>query len=217
MTGDLFAGVTEAQPSRETMAEGAVLLRGFVLARQDELLAALREVIAAAPFRHMVTPGGFTMSVAMTNCGKVGWVTDRRGYRYDAGDPESGKPWPAMPPVLSALARDAAEAGGFKDFAPDACLINRYVPGAKMSLHQDKDETDFSAPIVSVSLGLPATFLFGGLKRSDKTQRYRLTHGDVVVWGGPSRLFYHGVAPLAEGEHPLLKRQRINLTFRKTA
>jgi alkylated DNA repair protein (DNA oxidative demethylase) len=198
------------------MAEGAVLLRGFVLARQEELLAALREAIAAAPFRHMVTPGGFTMSVAMTNCGKVGWVTDRRGYRYDANDPESGKPWPAMPPVLSDLARDAAEAGGFKDFAPDACLINRYVPGAKMSLHQDKDETDFSAPIVSVSLGLPATFLFGGLKRSDKTQRYRLTHGDVVVWGGPSRLFYHGVAPLAEGEHPLLNRQRINLTFRKT-
>lgn len=216
MTGDLFAGVAEAQPSRETMAEGAVLLHGFVQARQDELLAALREVIAAAPFRHMVTPGGFTMSVAMTNCGKVGWVTDRRGYRYDANDPESGQPWPAMPPGLLQLARDAAEAGGFVDFAPDACLINRYVPGAKMSLHQDKDETDFSAPIVSVSLGLPATFLFGGLKRSDKTQRYRLTHGDVVVWGGPSRLFYHGVAPLAEGEHPLLKRQRINLTFRKT-
>lgn len=216
MTGDLFTGIADAQPPRETMAEGAMLLRGFVLARQDELLAALREVIAAAPFRHMVTPGGFTMSVAMTNCGEVGWVTDRRGYRYDAGDPESGQPWPAMPSVLLALARDAAKAGGFKDFAPDACLINRYVPGAKMSLHQDKDETDFSAPIVSVSLGLPATFLFGGLKRNDKTQRYRLTHGDVVVWGGPSRLFYHGVAPLAEGEHPLLKRQRINLTFRKT-
>lgn len=217
MTGDLFAGVAEAQSSREVMAEGAVLLRGFVLARQDELLAALREVISAAPFRHMVTPGGFTMSVAMTNCGKVGWVTDRRGYRYDVNDPESGQPWPAMPPVLLQLAHDAAEAGGFKNFVPDACLINRYVPGAKMSLHQDKDETDFSAPIVSVSLGIPATFLFGGLKRSDKTQRYRLTHGDVVVWGGPSRLFYHGVAPLAEGEHPLLKRQRINLTFRKTA
>lgn len=216
MTGDLFAGFTEAPSSRETMAEGAALLRGFALTRQEELLAALREAIAAAPFRHMVTPGGFTMSVAMTNCGKVGWVTDRRGYRYDANDPESGKPWPAMPPVLSDLARDAAEAGGFKDFAPDACLINRYVPGAKMSLHQDKDETDFSAPVVSVSLGLSATFLFGGLKRSDKTQRYRLTHGDVVVWGGPSRLFYHGVAPLTEGEHPLLNRQRINLTFRKT-
>ncbi|MCO5129557.1 MAG: DNA oxidative demethylase AlkB [Xanthobacteraceae bacterium] len=216
MTGDLFEGLTQARPSRQALAEGAVLLRGLALARQDALLAALREVIAAAPFRHMVTPGGFTMSVAMTNCGRVGWVTDRRGYRYDTHDPESGQPWPAMPPVLLQLAHDAAEAGGFRDFKPDACLINRYVPGAKMSLHQDKDETDFSAPIVSVSLGLPATFLFGGLKRNDKTQRYRLAHGDVAVWGGPSRLLYHGVAPLAEGEHPLLKRQRINLTFRKT-
>jgi alkylated DNA repair protein (DNA oxidative demethylase) len=163
----------------------------------------------------MVTPGGFTMSVAMTNCGAAGWVTDRTGYRYDPRDPDNGRPWPDMPAAFLHLATAAAEAAGYCDFVPDACLINRYQPGAKMSLHQDKDEQDFGAPIVSVSLGLPAVFLFGGLKRSEKPRRYRLAHGDVVVWGGPSRLFFHGVAPLADGEHPVLGRQRINLTFRK--
>jgi alkylated DNA repair protein (DNA oxidative demethylase) len=163
----------------------------------------------------MLTPGGHQMSVAMTNCGNAGWVTDRTGYRYDGVDPESGQPWPAMPAVLRELAGDAAAAGGFEDFSPDACLINRYQPGARMSLHQDKDELDFAAPIVSVSLGLPAIFLFGGLKRSDKQARFRLVHGDIVVWGGASRLFFHGVAPLADGEHAVLGRQRINLTFRK--
>ena len=155
------------------------------------------------------------MSVAMTNCGSVGWVSDSTGYRYDAIDPESGQKWPAMPPVLRRLAADAASDAGFNSFAPDACLINRYVPGAKLSLHQDRDELDFAAPIVSVSLGLPAIFLFGGMKRSDKTQRFRLEHGDVVVWGGPSRLFFHGVAPLADSEHAVMGGQRINLTFRK--
>jgi alkylated DNA repair protein (DNA oxidative demethylase) len=155
------------------------------------------------------------MSVAMTNCGNAGWVTDRTGYRYDGADPQSGKPWPAMPTSFQALAHNAAAEAGFAGFAPDACLINRYEPGARMSLHQDRDENDFGAPIVSVSLGLPAVFLFGGLKRSDKTQRYRLQHGDIVVWGGPARLVFHGVAPLADGEHVLLSRQRINLTFRK--
>lgn len=197
------------------MAEGAVLLRGF--ARRDEagLLAALREIEAVAPFRRMFTPGGHQMSVAMTNCGEAGWVTDRRGYRYDGADPESGKAWPTMPAAFCELAESAAREAGFAGFAPDACLINRYEPGAKMSLHQDRDEKDFSAPIVSVSLGLPAIFLFGGMKRSDKPQRYRLEHGDVVVWGGPSRLFFHGVGPLADGDHALLGRQRINLTFRR--
>jgi alkylated DNA repair protein (DNA oxidative demethylase) len=163
----------------------------------------------------MSTPGGHQMSVAMTNCGNAGWVTDRTGYRYDGVDPESGQPWPAMPAVLRKLAGEAAAEGGFKDFSPDACLINRYEAGARMSLHQDKDEQDFAAPIVSVSLGLPAIFLFGGLKRSDKPVRFRLVHGDIVVWGGPSRLFFHGVAPLADGEHATMGRQRINLTFRK--
>jgi alkylated DNA repair protein (DNA oxidative demethylase) len=215
LTADLFANLVETQPSQEAMAEGAVLLRGFIDEAGADLIAALRDIVAAAPFRHMVTPGGHQMSVAITNCGNAGWITDRSGYRYDADDPETGKPWPAMPPPLCELANHAAGRAGFAGFSPDVCLINRYVPGARMSLHQDKDELDFAAPIVSVSLGLPAIFLFGGLKRSDKPRRFRLEHGDIVVWGGPSRLFFHGVAPLADGEHPVMGPQRINLTFRK--
>lgn len=211
----MFESVADLLPSREAMAEGAVLLRGFARPVEAGLLAAISAIEGEAPFRRMLTPGGHQMSVAMTNCGNAGWVTDRSGYRYDGADPKSGKPWPAMPPVFRELAESAAGEAGFAGFAPDACLINRYEPGAKMSLHQDRDEKDLAAPIVSVSLGLPAIFLFGGPRRSDKTQRYRLAHGDVVVWGGPSRLFFHGVAALADGEHPLLGRQRINLTFRR--
>ena len=215
MTADLFDAVPDMRPSREVMADGAVVLRGFARPFEAELLPALRAIVKQAPFRHLITPGGHRMSVAMTNCGSVGWVSDEAGYRYDAVDPQSNQPWPAMPPVLRKLAADAAGDAGFGGFAPEACLINRYVPGAKLSLHQDKDELDFGAPIVSVSLGLPAIFLFGGPKRADTTMRYRLEHSDVVVWGGPSRLFFHGVAPLAEGEHAVMGRQRINLTFRK--
>jgi alkylated DNA repair protein (DNA oxidative demethylase) len=215
LTADLFESVGDTRPSREAMAEGAVLLRGFARPFEAELLSALRAIVKQAPFRHLITPGGHRMSVAMTNCGSVGWVSDNTGYRYDAIDPQSGQPWPAMPPVLRRLAAAAADDAGFDVFAPEACLINRYVPGAKLSMHQDKDELDFGAPIVSVSLGLPAIFLFGGLKRADRPARYRLEHGDVVVWGGPSRLFFHGVAPLADGEHAVMGRQRINLTFRK--
>lgn len=198
------------------LAPGAMLLAGFARPLEAPLIEAVNAIIERAPFRHLVTPGGHRMSVAMTNCGRVGWVSDRTGYRYDAIDPERGQPWPQMPAVFADLAARAAAKAGFADFRPDACLINRYEPGAKLSLHQDKDELDFDAPIVSVSLGLPATFLFGGLNRNDKTARHRLTHGDVVAWGGPSRLAYHGVMPLADGEHPLLGSQRINLTFRKT-
>ena len=216
MTADLFDSVAEAQPSREEIADGAVLLRGFVRPIGSELIDAVRAIVAQSPFRRMTTPDGHQMSVAMTNCGERGWITDHTGYRYDPIDPRTEAPWPAMPPVLRDLARRAAEQGGFQNFAPDACLVNRYEPGTRLSLHQDKDELDYSAPIVSVSLGLPATFLFGGLARADKPRRYRLVHGDVVVWGGPSRLAYHGVAPLAEGEHALLGRIRINLTFRRT-
>jgi alkylated DNA repair protein (DNA oxidative demethylase) len=215
LTADLFEGVSDIGRSPEAMAEGAVLLRAFARPAEDELIAALRDIVVQAPFRHMLTPGGHQMSVAMTNCGNAGWVTDRGGYRYDAIDPQSGKPWPEMPIVFRELARHAAAEAGFDDFSPDACLINRYQPGARMSLHQDKDERDFESPIVSVSLGLPAIFLFGGAKRSDKPRRFRLEHGDIVVWGGPSRLFFHGVAPLGDGEHNLLGCQRVNLTFRK--
>ena len=215
LTADLFGGVPDTRPSQELIAEGAVLLRGFARSFEADLIAALRDIEVQSPFRHMVTPGGHQMSVAMTNCGSFGWVTDRAGYRYDPNDPETGTPWPPMPRSFRALAGEAAAAAGFEEFSPEVCLINRYAPGARMSLHQDKDEQDFGAPIVSVSLGLPAIFLFGGLKRSDKTRRFRLEHGDVVVWGGPARLIFHGVAPLADGEHALMGRQRINLTFRK--
>lgn len=213
MTSDLFDDLPVAV-TREALAPGAALLRGF--ARKDDaaLLQAVAEVTAQAPFRHLVTPGGYTMSVGMSNCGALGWVSDRSGYRYDPLDPLTGQPWPAMPACFTDLARRAAAQAGFEGFRPDACLINSYEPGARLSLHQDKDEKDFSAPIVSVSLGLSAVFLFGTNRRSDKPQRYRLVHGDVVVWGGPARLAYHGVAPLADGEHPLLGRRRVNLTFR---
>jgi alkylated DNA repair protein (DNA oxidative demethylase) len=196
------------------IAEGATLLHGFAVGAAPPLLQAIEDVVAAAPLRHMITPGGYRMSVAMTNCGAAGWVTDRSGYRYDARDPLTGKPWPAMPGIFSDLARRAASAGGFGNFEPDACLINRYDPGARLTLHQDKNERDYTAPIVSVSLGLPAVFLFGGLRRKDRPQRMRLESGDVAVWGGPTRLAYHGVAPLADGDDPLTGHCRYNLTFR---
>lgn len=179
------------------------------------LLTAVEMILQQAPPRHMLTPGGQRMSVCNTNCGPLGWVSDRRGYRYEACDPQTGKSWPAMPAGLPELADCAARAAGFASFEPDACLVNVYTPGMRMGLHQDRDERDFSAPIVSLSLGLPATFLFGGATRKDKPRRIALLHGDVVVWGGASRLFFHGIAPLAEGEHRLTGRRRINLTLRK--
>jgi DNA oxidative demethylase len=197
------------------LAPGARLLAGLALADEEALLAAVDCVAGLAPFRNMVTPGGHVMSVAMTNCGALGWVTDRRGYRYDSRDPETGRPWPPMPGAFSGLAMRAAERAGFGPFFPDACLVNRYAPGTKLSLHQDRNERDFGAPIVSVSLGLPATFLFGGMERAEAPRRVRLLHGDVVIWGGPARLRYHGVLPLEEGTHPRTGACRINLTLRK--
>ena len=214
MTLDLFAD--DAPPLEdEVLDAGAVVLRGFVGARETALKEGLACVTAASPFRHFVTLGGLRMSVAMTNCGELGWVSDRRGYRYDPVDPESGLRWPAMPDAFRALARNAAARAGYPEFAPDACLVNRYEPGARLSLHQDRDEKDLRAPIVSVSLGLPAVFLWGGDARGDKARRVALQHGDVVVWGGPSRLRFHGVLALKDGEHPFAGALRINLTFRK--
>lgn len=201
---------------QKPIAEGASLLYGFARDAGPALLEEIQTIVGQAPFRHMVTPGGFVMSVAMTNCGDFGWVSDSRGYRYDATDPDSGKVWPAMPQAFMDIAASAATQSGFENFCPDSCLINCYEPGTRLTLHQDKNERDFTAPIVSVSLGLPATFLFGGNKRSDRPQRYLLQHGDVAVWGGPARLAYHGVAPLKDGDHPVLGRKRINLTFRKS-
>ena len=214
MTTDLFDDLPQ-EPVREDIAPGAVLLRGFARAMETPLLDALEAITAQSPLRHMQTPGGFTMTVATTSCGSLGWVSSAQGYRYAALDPRTGQPWSAMPACFMELAQRAAAGAGFAGFEPDACLINRYVPGAKLSLHQDLDEQSLAAPIVSVSLGLPAVFLFGGLRRADRPQRYRLVHGDVAVWGGPSRLAFHGVLPLADGAHALLGRERINLTFRR--
>ncbi|MNS46684.1 DNA oxidative demethylase AlkB [Pseudomonas sp. ACN5] len=215
LTFDLFADAEpEQEPRREQIGEQSWVLRGFALPWLERLLPALEAVLAAAPFRQMLTPGGFTMSVALSSCGTFGWTTDRTGYRYTRHDPQTGQPWPLMPEVFLQLAQAAAQAAGFSGFVPDSCLINRYIPGAKMSLHQDKDEHSYAAPIVSVSLGLPAMFLFGGFARSDKSQRIPLLHGDIVVWGGVDRLRYHGVLPIKDGLHPRLGEQRINFTFR---
>ncbi|GAB5340937.1 DNA oxidative demethylase AlkB [Pseudomonas fluorescens] len=214
-TADLFAEDALQQPARrEQIGEESYVLRGYALPWIERLLPELRQVLAQAPFRKMVTPGGFTMSAALSSCGALGWTTDTSGYRYSPLDPRSQQPWPAMPSALRQLATRAAAEAGFSAFSPDACLINRYVPGAKMSLHQDKNERNYDAPVVSVSLGLPAIFLFGGAERSSKTQKIALFHGDIVVWGGVDRLRFHGVMPIKDGVHPIMGPQRINLTFR---
>ncbi|MFO2464319.1 DNA oxidative demethylase AlkB [Pseudomonas sp. 15FMM2] len=213
---DLFSGDALQQlTSNKQIGEQSYVLRGYALPWVERLLPELRRVLAQSPFRKMVTPGGFTMSAALSSCGQLGWSTDRTGYRYTPLDPDSQQPWPALPDVLRQLAVTAAAEAGFGHFEPDACLINRYVPGAKMSLHQDKNERSYASPVVSVSLGLPAVFLFGGHQRNDNTQKISLFHGDVVVWGGVDRLRFHGVLPIKEGVHPQMGAQRINLTFRK--
>ncbi len=215
MMADLFFDAADTRPPQQALAPGALLLPRFALASEDALLGALQQVLAVAPFRTMTTPGGHAMSVRLSNCGQLGWVSDASGYRYRREDPLTGQPWPALPDLFLQLASAAATAAGYHDFLPDTGLINSYAPGARMSLHQDRNERDFRQPIVSVSLGLPAVFELGGLARRDPCQRIPLAHGDVVVWGGPSRLRFHGVQPVRAGEHHRLGARRINLTFRK--
>ncbi|WP_397453533.1 DNA oxidative demethylase AlkB [Pseudomonas sp. NA-150] len=214
-TFDLFADDAPQAPRTEQIGPRSFVLRGFALPLVEQLLPALQQVLSQSPFRHMITPGGFTMSAALSSCGRLGWVTDRSGYRYTETDPQTGQAWPDMPEVFRQLAETAAAEAGFPGFIPDACLINRYVPGAKMSMHQDKNEHSYEWPVVSISLGIPAMFLFGGDQRSDPSQRIPLFHGDVVVWGGEDRLRYHGILPLKQADHSLLGEQRINFTFRK--
>ncbi|MEO7050346.1 MAG: DNA oxidative demethylase AlkB [Rhodanobacter sp.] len=214
-SADLFGNITDPVHGEEPLCDGAVLLRGFALADEDALLKALDGILTRAPWRHMLTPGGRRLSVTMTNAGRLGWLSDRRGYRYEPTDPLSGQAWPTMPPAFQRLAAVAAAQAGFSGFEPDACLLNRYAVGTRLSLHQDRDECDFSQPIVSVSLGVPAIFLFGGEQRTDRPRRVPLTHGDVVVWGGSARLRYHGVLPVKPGHHAVLGACRINLTLRR--
>jgi alkylated DNA repair protein (DNA oxidative demethylase) len=215
MQSALFDDISEQNNTDQDLGPGTALLRGFALQEQSSLLDAMFQVATQSHFRHMVTPGGFRMSVAMTNCGSLGWLTDSKGYRYEKVDPETNVPRPAMPPSFLDLAQNAATLAGFPAFSPDVCLVNRYEPGARLTLHQDKNESDFSNPIVSVSLGLLAIFLFGGLERKDRTIRLQIANGDVVVWGGPARMRYHGIMPLKDGVHPLTGAYRFNLTFRK--
>lgn len=218
MIEDLFAD-DDSLPRQwqEILAPGAVILRGYARDRVGQLLQNIVSLAAVSPFRHLITPGGHRMSVAMTNCGALGWVSDELGYRYAATDPLTGRSWPLMPDSFRRLAEQAAKAAGYPRFSPDACLVNRYTPHARLTLHQDKNEPDLTQPIVSVSLGLPATFLFGGTKREHPCSRFSLIQGDVIVWGGESRLNYHGVLPLKETlpPWPLREAVRYNLTFRR--
>lgn len=217
MNRDLFSTLQNAETWTETICPGTVVLRQYATSQAESILREVKQIIQQAPFRQMQTPGGYTMSVALSSCGDYGWVSDRNGYRYSHTNPQTGQVWPLMPESFRELAQAAALEAGFPNFQPDACLINHYTPGSKMGLHQDKDEQDFSAPIVSVSLGVPATFQFGGMKRSDTPVKIPLMHGDVVVWGGEARLRFHGVLTIRQAYHPLTGHDRINLTFRKTS
>jgi DNA oxidative demethylase len=210
---DLFAEVTPLIET-EKLADGVFLFRNLAAESAPSIVQMVSRITKVSPFRHMITPGGYRMSVAMTNCGRVGWITDRHGYRYAPMDPETGGPWPPIPELFRRLAETAGARAGFAGFKPDSCLVNRYEPGAKLSLHQDRNEESYEHPIVSVSIGLPARFLFGGLTRNERSRRIQLKNGDVIVWGGPSRLAFHGVDTLADGDHPLTGRCRLNLTFR---
>jgi alkylated DNA repair protein (DNA oxidative demethylase) len=203
----------ETEPTYEEIAPGAALMRGLALADDRELFEAVERVIFSAPLRQMMTAGGQRMSIMGTDCGAVRWIADK----YVGHDPLRPRRWPPMPPILNAFAIRCATRAGFPDFRPDACHVNRYQAGNRLGLHQDRNECDLTQPIVSVSFGLECVFLFGGLERGDPARHILLEHGDVIVWGGPSRMRFHGVQPLKPGSHPLTGPYRINLTFRKVA
>jgi DNA oxidative demethylase len=216
MMNDLFDTKDAAQGWSESLGDGTTFFRSMIVDEAPAILEHIDRISELAPLRHLVTPGGKKMSVAMSNCGALGWVSDHAGYRYQRHDPLTSKPWPAMPALFLVLAQRAAALAGYDNFQPNVCLINRYGIGARMGLHQDRDERDLSAPIVSFSLGLPAKFIWGGLQRTGQTRRFMVEHGDVLVWGGPDRLRFHGVAPLPPGRHPLTGEVRFNITFRQT-
>ena len=208
MTG-LFASIE----GTERLGEGIVLWRAAI--DEARYAATIARLALEAPFRHMLTPGGRQMSVAITNCGSMGWVSDTHGYRYSATDPDSSMPWPAIPPDWLHDASHAAFRCGFSGFTPDACLINRYEIGNRMGSHQDRNEVDFTQPVVSMSIGLPAEFTFHGASRAGTAGRVDLHSGDILVWGGPARLYFHSVRPIRAGVHPLCGALRYNLTFRR--
>jgi DNA oxidative demethylase len=208
----LFQDTFATKPVMEALQEGVVLIRRAF--DSEKLFAAIKTVIDAAPLRHMETPSGKKMSVAMTNCGDLGWTSSRAGYAYSKTDPLTTAPWPTMPQLLFDTAANLARLAGYSGFVPDACLINRYLPGAQMGLHQDRDERDFSQPIVSLSLGVPAKFIIGGLTRGDSTRSVELDDGDAIVFGGAARLIFHGVRAVKVGQHAAINNCRINLTFR---
>ncbi len=217
MTQDLFQTANNGESWQENIRDDVVVLRQYANKQAAEILKEVELITAVAPFRKMKTPSGLSMSAELTSCGKYGWISDQQGYRYSKSDPLNNNAWPKLPELFFKFGREAAKKAGFSDFKPDVCMINRYAPASKMSLHQDRNERDFSekAPIVSLSLGVPANFYFGGLERSDPTIKIPLIHGDVVVWGGKSRLCFHGVGVIKDDYHPMLGNFRINLTFRK--
>jgi len=202
-----------AEPTHEEIFPGAVLMRSLALPQDNEFFTAAEAIIAARPLHHTTTPSGLPMGVMVTDCG------DSRAFanRWDTANPERMRLWPPMPPLLRDFAIRCAVRSGFPQFRPDACHINRYQAGTKLGLHQDRHECDWTQPIVSLSFGLECIFLLGGLQRTDKPRRILLEHGDVIVWGGPSRMRFHGVQPLKPGHHPLTGPYRYNLTFRKIA
>lgn len=200
----------------ELLAEGAVILRGFARDVGKELLLHIAAIAGVSPFRHLIMANGMPMAVAITNCGPLGWISTVKGYRYSSTDPMTGRPWPGMPASFHTLAVQAAHAAGFEGFNPGVCIINRYTVGTHLHMHQDRDETRDAQPVVSVSLGLPAKFRFGGQGKGQPARLVPLEHGDVAVWGGRSRMAYHGIAPLEPGTHPLTGDVRLNLTFRTT-